>query len=73
MTSREATPQRVGQTNFKLTKECMGISGTANARKSYLKCPKYPPNQFYLEIGRLKAYGINSHGKRDKENEFLKE
>ena len=51
----------------------MGISGTANARKSYLKFPKYPPNQFYLEMGRLKADGINSHGKRDKENEFLKE
>ena len=53
----------------------MGISGAASARKSYLKCHKYPPNKFYLEVGRLKAYqyGINSHGKRDKENVFLKE
>ena len=51
----------------------MGISGAASARKSYLKCHKYPTNQFYLEVGRLKAYGINSHGKRDKENVFLKE
>ena len=42
----------------------MGISGAASARKSYLKCHKYPTNQFYLEVGRLKAYGINSHGKR---------
>ena len=54
-------------------KECMGISGAASARKSYLKCHKYPPNQFYLEAGRLKAYVINSHGERDKENVFLKE
>ena len=51
----------------------MGISGAASARKSYLKCHKYPLNQFYLEKGRLKAYGINSHGERDKENVFLKE
>ena len=71
--TRSRPLQRVGQTNFKLTKECMGISGTANARKQYLKCHKYPPNQFYLEVGRLKAYGINSHGKRDKENVFLTE
>ena len=51
----------------------MGISGAASSRKSYLKCYKYPPNQFYLEVRRLKAYGINSHGKRDKENVFLKD
>ena len=69
----KSTPQRVGQTNFKLTEECIGISGTANARKSYLKRPKYPPNQLYLEVGRLKAYGIYSHGKRHKENVFLRE
>ena len=69
MTSRDVDPAE-GRT---LTKECMGISGTANARKSYQKCHKYPPNQFYLEVGRLKAHGINSHGKRDKGNVFLKE
>ena len=51
----------------------MGISGAASARKSYLKSHKYPPNQFYLEVGRLNAYGINSHGKRDKKNVFLNE
>ena len=48
----------------------MGISGAASALKSYLKYHKYPPNQFYLEVGRLKAYGITSHGKRDKEMYF---
>ena len=51
----------------------MGISGATSARKSYLKCHKYPPNQFYLEVGRLKAYDINSHGERGKENIVLKE
>ena len=51
----------------------MEISGAASDRKSYLKFHKYPPNQFYLEVGRLKAYGINSRGKRDKKNVFLKE
>ena len=72
MTSREVDPAEK-QTNFILTRECMGTNGTANARKSYLKCHKYPPNQFYLKVGRLKAHCSNSHGKRDKENVFLKE
>ena len=71
--ARSRPLQRVGQTNFKLIKECVGISSAASARKSHIKCHKYPPNRFYLEVGRLKAYGINSHGERDKENAFLKE
>ena len=69
----KSTPAEGRQTNFKLIKECMWISGAAKARKSYLKCHKYPPNQFYLEVGRLKSDDINSHGKRDKENVFFKE
>ena len=73
MTSREVDPAEDRTNKLQMTKECVGISGTANARKLYLKYPKYPPNQFYLEVGRLKAYGINSHGKRNKENVFLKE
>ena len=75
MTSREVDPCRAeGRANkLQTDKECIGISGAASARKSYLKCYKYPPIQFYLEVGRLKAYGINSHGKGNKENVFLKE
>ena len=68
MASRDVDPAEGWTNKLQTDKECMGISGTANARKSYLKCHKYPPNQFYLEVGRLKAHGVNSHGKRDKEN-----